>query len=363
MKCLWCNKRVYDNPKQAIVSQIEFNLSLLIFKPFIIYQCCDKWLVSFSALQYYEEFSNMSEQQNIWDFDLDNPGTSTDDKPNYIHFCKVRFFPGLPIQRFVKGGKLTFPGLFKTDWNLSPPQLTTDPLYFPAAEMKPGASDKLFWFVCEEDNQEGKPIHVVHRFHSWNEQVREITKDEAGNNVIGDDGYPVREYITDDEGKRIYERNAYFDHQLAELQKLPKADYEKLKMTGQVGWQSPDAPNAWAYIRYLAAETGYTKGGEIRTYLKDIVVYANREEWLKAREEELPASTDNGVLQTPVPVAWQSTPQALIDTIKALSQNQSMADVAKSAGLVGAKDANGNDVNAVALLAEILDVPEANIIL
>lgn len=307
---------------------------------------------------------NINLPENAFDegFDPANPGQAHNEAPTFIRHAMACFIPGLPIEQDFKQAdwNLVFPGITDTRFEKGKgPVNTGEPLTMRFTRVKPGSKDKIYYIILREYNSNNEPYFNALKFKNFNGTLTRKRLNPDGTVVLKDNGKEAYETVYGEDKKPVYERNAFFDFQAEELAKLKASNpaaYAKFEATGKALFNG-NQQAAWIPIRYTSAQTGYDKSfGEVREYLKDIVIFNSVEEWEKAKKET--GQTSNGISYDHYPRVWGSDPARLQEFVKTANAAGKPHAVIAKEGLLEGEAINGQPVNIKALLAEILDIPE-----
>lgn len=279
----------------------------------------------------------MSEEILIGNFNWDEPEEIIEAIGGKTYFGKLRLYLSLQVQRFKTGQHFTLPGIWEYHFNEADNTSTPTGNLLPFKGMILGESKThLHLVVAELLNKDHIPYQRIWRFNNW--------KDKDGDEI---------------------RPNAWEQYQFHEFKNLPQRD--TLAVTGEIALKNPDDPKSWVHARYELTETGYTGQYEIKNYLANVVIYDSEQEWKKAEQEWRSQFSNGSNAQknySHYPQMWQSKPDALKKYVNKLhSEGKTHKAIALSAKLISedgnpANNANGDEVNVVALLAELLDLPE-----
>jgi hypothetical protein len=250
-------------------------------------------------------------------------------------FAKARLYV-LPVNRFVGGEHFTLPGVFQDDYDEGTQTSSrVGPKEFRGMTLSDKHTKWTFYpLVLETQNSKQQWFQRIIGFGNWKD------KDDTG--------------------------CAWLEFQKGELLSLPDKDKNALMNAARDSFKNPDA---WTYIRYTEGETGYTGQYEIKKYLTDIAVYSDEAQWQKESVEFFAqfSNGDTAVGNDHYPATWKTDIQGMIDHIKQLKeQGQSDLEIAKAALLLDADSGpvvsiKGDNVDAAAVLGEILNVPAPTI--
>jgi hypothetical protein len=259
------------------------------------------------------------------------------------YFGKMRAFIGLQVKRFQKGQYIELPGVLNYPFDEA--SQTSQPPTGPYRRngMSFGKSkDYLHCIVAELEDRDGKIYQRKIISFSW----YEYEKNEDGSN-----------------GNT--RPNIWNDYLKAEFLKLSQPERYKIANTGNASFENPDSPESWAYVMFNLLPTGYTYQYDTKKYFANISLFNTEQEMRKAEKER--QSQFNGNDQkdySHYPQMWQSKPEALAKFAQKQSdQGKSYREIAIACKLMNengtpADNANGSKIDVVALIAQLLNVPE-----
>jgi len=275
----------------------------------------------------------------------------------FVRFGKLCLLPGLSVEKvFEAGTRLEFPGITGTTFEKGQiAESNGEPFSLPVLKIKGGSRNKLYTMILRETTTEGNEWDNIFRFKNWNEVLQERELDTNGLPVLNDNGKANYQKIKGDDGKYLNERNAFLDFQAPELEELKKRDpagYAKLQYTGRALF-SGDNDKAWVFIKAYIEDTSYTKGFEVRSYLKDIQIFNSKEEWEKAKGDQIFNTLFDKYDH--YPKAWASAPIALQEAVRKAKDKPVPVIIREN--MIEGEAINGQPVDAEALVKEILGLP------
>ncbi len=260
---------------------------------------------------------------------LGNPLWDEDEQPvesgGNTRFAKARLYYPLHVNRYETSQCFTLPGVMYDEYDEMTKSSTRQGLKeFRGMTLAKKGKFYLVLLVLESRDKNGDWFQRHIQFNNW------IEKDEDGQ----------------------LEGNAWFEFQLAEMNKLPETNRNALTSAAK--------KDNWTHIQYVEAETGYTGTYEIKKYLTEISFFKNVAEWSKAEETHFAQFSDNGTDPGSFhyPVVWygQTSPEAMINhgrTLLAMSDEE----LASELQIVG-ETQDGQPVNVAKILAEVRDIPQ-----
>lgn len=262
------------------------------------------------------------------EFNLGSPKWEDDEKAiesgGITKFAKARLYYPLYVNRFVSGEHFTLPGVFYDEYDEDTKVSTRiGEKEFRGMTLSENSKYHLALVVLESKNKEDEWYQRQIQFNNWKD------KDEETGDYLG---------------------CAWLDFQKQEMLQLSTSDRAALVEAAK--------NNAWAFIQYTEAETGYTGQYEIKKYLSDIAVFKSEKEWADAEDTFRSQFSDNDTpSDSSHPVAWEGDGGAnlkwAIDQTK--EHGWKPAKIIEELELKGAKTPNGEPVDVNAIVSEVLE--------